>query len=458
MLCIAATRNLSLSTHLFGSALRPNNVSNSDLSSITASVCYRDCDFFRTMLISMPLLLRKVSAPFLLLALFSAFGIPSAAAESWTDVSGTHTIEADFVGIWNGRVILQLTGGEGRRVAVEMNRLNAASRLRAQELQRERAEWRSRRMEEIRAAAKAAAEAKARAAAVPPRPEIEYAPPPVDADLEAFVSHVQTQQKAGHIVLVSWDALPPSYQTDLQNVVRAFGEKVDPQIWSSILSVLGKVEQLATEKQEMIAALPMIQTVAMMKGVDAELIVGPATQLVAIVFDPERLSKQNLQQIDIGAAVTELNDELAEPSYRLRAALSKVAGVDESEVQNELEYTVEQTAADQGTLTITNPDGTTKSEAMVKVEGKWMPQSLVDGWKARIATANEAIGKLGTSEDPMKPAVEQLAPLSQFLDDLLAAETQTEFNGIVQALMGKLMQFAPAGGMGLTPPGSAPPQ
>jgi hypothetical protein len=111
---------------------------------------------------------------------------------------------------------------------------------------------------------------------------------------------------------------------------------------------------------------------------------------------------------------------------------------------------------DTATVRIVTGDKTEEEEA-VRVEGKWLPKKLVDQWPAAIEQAKAALTTV--MPEQIKQSKTKLAPIMMgiegILSQLLATQTQEEFNQIIDRAMAT---FAPQPGPGgEMPPGQTPP-
>ena len=77
------------------------------------------------------------------------------AAQRWTTLDGSRTVEAEFIGLWSNNVVLELPGP--RRVSVNLDDLIAESRIQAGRLDEEQQRRRAETRQQILADAKEAA-------------------------------------------------------------------------------------------------------------------------------------------------------------------------------------------------------------------------------------------------------------------------------------------------------------
>ena len=182
----------------------------------------------------------------LLVASVTATLAGPANAERWTSLSGSHTVNADFVGLWGNQVVLELPGQ--RRVAVELDNLIAESRIQARRLAEQNQQRRSETKEQILAEAEEAA-----APAPTPLPQPPEAPAyskltPGGGVLDQL-DWVEQQKRNGHALLAVFDSLPPSYQSDVERLVQTAAQQKDLQGLRQTLTSLQSVGELIVTRQ-----------------------------------------------------------------------------------------------------------------------------------------------------------------------------------------------------------------
>ena len=172
---------------------------------------------------------RSVSAAprFAIVAALSVIGVCAAQAELWTDLRGTRTVEARMIGLWGDSVILELTGG--KRVSVKLEDLRSESRIQAQKLANQLKVSRADRVSELQGNA-AAASAAAPQPLPTPSPAPSYKPPQANASVSDFINQIDDAITDGHLVAV-YDALPPSYRKDVDEVVKLTASQLNQASW-----------------------------------------------------------------------------------------------------------------------------------------------------------------------------------------------------------------------------------
>ncbi|MEM6469549.1 MAG: hypothetical protein AAF802_08245, partial [Planctomycetota bacterium] len=170
-------------------------------------------------------LARPIIAARMLAGLFLAMTtVPASAVDRWTNLNGTRTIEADFIGLWGTNVVLEMAGQ--RRVTVDIDDLIAESRILARQRAEEKRSQRQNMMAQIVGEAEEAS-----APAPNPIPKPIPAPPyksaPLDQGLLATLDWANAQIRNGHLPRAMFELLSFEQQADLERVARKALAKVD---------------------------------------------------------------------------------------------------------------------------------------------------------------------------------------------------------------------------------------
>lgn len=238
---------------------------------------------------------------------------------------------------------------------------------------------------------------------------------------------------------VLWQAMPASYQSDVNELVHLASTKLDAEIYDQGFALVGKLTQVAAdqkdfilntnlggaeksaeEKAEMEAAWPAL--ISFLNTLNASQI----TSLEGLkAFDGQAFCNSTvselLKQLDGLAALS--GDE-----FRL-ADLAQMS-------VNVLEST-----ADSATLEVSVPGEETNTGTYTKVDGRWLDSEIVAGWTEGVSEAKANLAAL-TPEDlaENKPQIIMAyGMVDGILTNLQNAQTQEQFDQAVQGAMMPLM-------------------
>lgn len=346
---------------------------------------------------------------------FLATGTHSALGETWSDSSGQFKVEAQFLGLKANKVYLKKENGVV--IAVPLDRLSAESQQQARQL---------------------------------------AAPAPASGDTpDGTIRNVMTGLEQGNL-RVAWDALPPSYQSDVNDLVHTFAENMDAQVWTAGTGILKTAVRILKEKKQFILAHPGVQQAP----VDADTISknwDPVVDLLDTIVNSELTDLEKLKTIDVGTFLSGTGKAVVDKIMAVASALEdqdfsvtdfpgvEVDAAGLASLQS-AKISLLNADGDAATVRIEKQDGETEDVQMVRVEGKWLPKEMVDGWAAGVAEAKTALStEMGEQIKQNKQQV--LAPMTMIgmvLNGILATKTQDEFNQAIE----NIMKMVPGGGPG----------
>jgi len=342
--------------------------------------------------------------------------VRSAAGREWTDNTGTFKVEAEYVGFKDGNV--HLRKANGITIAVPLRRLSKSD----QEL-----------VETRRAGATAADPG-----GVPPAGEIDWSRP--DAALQGLTGAVT----AGRPQVV-WQALPPSHQQQVTELVHTYAEAMDKDVWNKGFELGQKVVALLRSKRELLFASQMTKQMANDTPVDLqkasrewEVVVG----LFETIVNSELSDLDQLKTLDVERFLSGTGAKFASQLVEV-AELSK--NPSELETLRTAQFEVAEMDGDTALLKFVRTDGDggqiETTVEMKKVEGRWLPAGLVDGLPQAVAMAKAQVAQVsGEQFAESKPDI--LAAMDQVgavLDQLEAAESQEDFDKVLQGAIGPLL-------------------
>ncbi len=366
--------------------------------------------------------------------LLTTLAVP-AGAEIWKDATGQFQVEAEFLGIRGQDVYLKKTNGVTIKVPLAL--LNAESQQLARQL-----------------AMPAAPAAAPGAAADTP-----------DAAARALVASME----AGNLRAI-WDALPSSYQSDVNDVVHTFAANMDAGVWKAGLGVVQKAVRVLKEKKEFILKQPALAQSPVDPKIAAENWDG-LVEVLDTISSSELSDLEKLKTLEVGAFLDGTGQKVADQMAALAKAADEkkltladfpgvpVDAMPLADIAN-AKFSTVKIEGDTATLRVDN-EGKTEDHEVVRVDGKWLPKEMVDSWPEKMQAAKDALTK-DMPERLTKNKMQIMMPIQLVqgvLDQLLAAKTQQEFDQIVQQIMQTFTPQPPGAGPGAPPgaPGPAAP-
>ncbi|MFM1944934.1 MAG: hypothetical protein RI897_3916 [Verrucomicrobiota bacterium] len=278
-----------------------------------------------------------------------------------------------------------------------------------------------------------------------------------EAETPRDTVEIMVEELAANRPQVLWEALPPSYQQDIRDLIVEFCNGVDVEAYDRAFRVLDKGVRVLEQKKEFIFNSPLTLNNPLIDssiGMNWELSVGMFRAFV----ESEVSSVESLRAMDPGMFLAKTGSRIMGDMEELARLSPRADGTNpllkarEAMTKAQIEFVPGE--AGQGYLTFATSDAEGSREVkMVQVEGRWVPAEMAETWKGRVAEAKVGLaGMGGEGAEKMRPMVQiVLNTLDGTMDSLLAAKSQQEFDAVLGAMqsMGQLMQrFRPGSGAG----------
>ena len=284
-----------------------------------------------------------------------------------------------------------------------------------------------------------------------------------------------------------WDMLPASYQKDLNGLVQTFAKEMDAELWDAGFELVGGIGELLTEKKELIAE--MLSEMDESGEVPMSVITS-GLEMAGTLLD--KLTKSDLGSLnklrtgDLGNVADTFGRDLmkliedsakaageADPFGLEMLRGIKVEVVSEDGNSATIKVSGLPEASDFGALTglpsalppglpglpdlgeLPFADFTDFENGeleVVKIEGKWIPKEIADGWEDAMSDAKGGMSGVGEMADEDKQmALGVIKAINGSLTGIKKAKTPEQFQmALMQAAMGAMMG-AGGGGFGEFP-------
>jgi hypothetical protein len=210
---------------------------------------------------------------------------------------------------------------------------------------------------------------------------------------------------------VVWDALPPSYQRDVNDLVNLSARRLHPEAWRWLLQIAAKGAEGVRSFKAAICAEAALANY----GDAIQESYGKAFEMFADLLDEFADTgsggRERLTRDDVGAI---LQTDGRRFMSKLRAVLEVFAG---SELPRSLKnpalanIALRDWTGDSAKVAIEFPDSAECELDFVCVEGKWIPRRIADEWGGVIKNLRESVLKALPSEI----AIENFGPTFQIL-------------------------------------------
>lgn len=196
---------------------------------------------------------------------------------------------------------------------------------------------------------------------------------------------------------VVWDFLPASYQSDINSVVHNFAESGDPETWKRTFRLVADSSELLKSKRQFFLSYPRLNESNQLHAAELEKSWEPTVGLLDTLIESDLADPEKLRTIDVGQFLDRtggrLMQQLAEIS---KSTPENPAAAHFGSQFSDMKVELVRQEGDGAVLKLTPADTKVPptDTNFVLVEGKWIPQSLADGWKPAIAQVRERIAAM----------------------------------------------------------------
>lgn len=241
---------------------------------------------------------------------------------------------------------------------------------------------------------------------------------------------------------VLWDAMPSSYQDDVESVIHDAAAKMDAEVYDKGFVILEKLVEVLKDKRDFILSHPMVQSTLMAMSLTNQEELkqnwDEIVEFVAILAASEIRNLDSLQTIDVGAFLDGTGGKLMSQIEKISQISSDTEFAKTWDKFKNVEVDVKSTEGDKAVIEVKTEGEAPWTGTLVKVEGKWIPEDVARDWKKNMDELKAQVagwsGMMGAEQKTMMMA--QMAGIEAVLDQLAKAETQEEFNQAIAGLMG----------------------
>lgn len=244
---------------------------------------------------------------------------------------------------------------------------------------------------------------------------------------------------------VVWEFLPASYQSDVNGLAHQFADKMDPEIYNEMFAIAQRVAKLLQDKKEYILKNKMLESPKTSPEEVAKYY-DPSVDILASLANSDLSTIEKLKTFDGGKFLSTSGSQIAKDFATISGLMPQKEGDPGfTEKLKQAKVTLVSSEGDQATIKIEVPGEQTKEEVMVKVEDKWIPQTLAKNWKSKIESAQQSLDKLKPEDITSKKdqAMAGFKQLNATLAQLENAKTEKEFNEQFTNQVRPLAQMAP---------------
>jgi len=233
-----------------------------------------------------------------------------------------------------------------------------------------------------------------------------------------------------------WDSLPRRYQEDVHGLIHAAAAKLDPDVYDQAFALGRRFLKIVDRKRDLV----LDQLPPFFPRDRVEELWDPMREACQVVMASSVSSIQGLRTLDVGAF---LGGTGGQAMTFLTEAFERQGGNTPASVLTAIEVDLVRSTGETATIRVTSPQhGASEELSMTKIEGRWVPSRLAQGWGMAMGQARAALDKMPSmTEGPMKAMAK--AELARFEQQLDAMEKATTAQALASALQSGSRQ-APA--------------
>jgi len=261
-----------------------------------------------------------------------------------------------------------------------------------------------------------------------------------------------------------WDALPASYQSDVNGLIHEYAETTDPLMWDKGFGIAGRIAGVLRDKKDFIFNSPMMAQNP--KKDEAAQNWDAVVGVLNTILESDITKRDKLMSLDLGRFLGTTGAELLAdfeslaalaPTNKWAEGVAKLRGVT-AKVLNTTDGVAE--------VEVTAPGETNKVEKFVQIENRWIPEEMAADWEGMMQSARTNLAGMKQQQQQVNM---QTMMIMGMVEGVLAqfenAQSQQEFDMAAQGIFGMMTGMAggpggpgvPGGPPGQMSPGQMPP-
>lgn len=224
----------------------------------------------------------------------------------------------------------------------------------------------------------------------------------------------------------AYKSLPASYKKDMEEVAKAFGNKMDADIWKEAQALIAELGDLVAAKADVLVGVlaDVEETDADKKEMSDRLMkAAPLLKKLGSELSLDMFKSGNVGKILESSGIAGIAASLGD------AATSKIKSVSGNDDGSVLAVLVDE-------------DGEETEITFLKVEDAWVPEDMAEGWKEGVAEALKSINEMEFDPKTKEQFLGMSSMFKAAIQQAKDADTEEEFG---QAFMMPIMMIAMSG-------------
>lgn len=256
----------------------------------------------------------------------------------------------------------------------------------------------------------------------------------IPADPAAALDRIIAQTAEGDLAAL-WLDLPPAFQSEGNLQFRTLVRSADDEVWRQTRATLVRLVTIFKDREADVFASPLIREEQRTLAESWRGLWGPTLEAAAEVLRSEALDLLTLRE----STVTQTLHRLAEPVRPLWKSAVRSAGENSAYTLGGLKSRTVTRDEERATVEVAGPDGPVARTSMIRLEGRWTPQWIVESWPDGVDAIQAFRRRLASPEwaDLREPYLKALLELNHRLDELEEARDQPAFNSALAGVIQK---------------------
>lgn len=242
-----------------------------------------------------------------------------------------------------------------------------------------------------------------------------------------------------------WDALPPSWHEDVSGLTRQVAEKVDPQLWKRAFELAGQAARTYRARREFVFhSNLLVEPIAEEERARFDWL----AEVVEMLALSPLATPEGMKDLDVRAFLAGDGARFLDRGMQHAATLMSEEYAASLRSMETARVVVLVQEGDEALVRISSEDRVEGEDRFVLVEGRWVPRSLLDGWRRTVPGLRRTLDSLdlGPRSEAIGHALDQMSTALAHLAD---ADTQEKFDASTLELFAAWLPLA-------LPAGSAP--
>jgi len=187
--------------------------------------------------------------------------------------------------------------------------------------------------------------------------------------------------------------LPERYQNDVNRLTSTFAEKMDADIWEGVVGILGTISNILNNKKEIVAGTKFFGNMGEEEQAKVMENWDNAAEMTAAFTESDVLDLEVWKKGNVGKVLNGPFSDFVEGLTKMEIPGQEGLG-DAMEKMKGAKAELVSEDGDSAVLRVTDPKGHAEERRIQRVQGRWVPAQIAEGWDDGIAQASGALDQM----------------------------------------------------------------